>query len=354
MNNNFITITNEEYHNHKNISSTNLKTLLNNPHLFYVKKYLGQDTKPTQAMILGSLIHNFLEHGELKDIYVLPCTSLGEMKLEGNGLNKKLFEEFKESKYYNLEEWNEQLVDEKGKDKYLFSHKILTNINDNCISLKDAFLLEELIKGLKGYSFYKDVFDNGSVIKEKAIFFKYDDLDLKAKIDALAINDLDKEIIIYDYKTISDISQKGINENMRLYCYNLQAYFYMLAVKSIKEYEDYDISFKFIFQSKTEPTNCKMLTIYDNQALNKDFGILSLHLEGKILFEEGIQLYKKYYTTYGLDKVWFNEIPEIKINNNNENIIYNFNKIINEKYSFANIMYNNEACLVNKDDENLM
>ena len=346
------TITNSEYRNDPAISRSDLILLLKNPNDFYNVKYKGKKLEHTQAMLVGSEIHAFLEGAEFKDLIVLPSTTAGQIRFEGNGTQKKLFEDFRESPYFKAEEWDYNTMDDKGKEKYTFFHRTIKSekdLNENCIAYSSMKKLEAMMEALKKQEFYEDIVLNKNVLKEQSILFDYEGIHLKIRMDGFMVSHKTKTAIIYDYKSTADMNPFSLFESIKLYGYNVQAYMYMLGLSSLEAYENYKIIFRIIFQSKQEPSNCRIIEFKFNEEQGNET-MNCLIKEGKCMFEKSLEIYKTYLAEYGETKEWLNKAYMIPLDFHHNMIMNTNNKIVSNYFPCAgdDLLYDFENAELNK------
>ncbi len=332
-NNTLITISNAEYRKHEAMSKSDFALLLKNPNDFWNVKYNGKTLKQTQGMLVGSCIHAFLEGEEYKDLIVLPSTEKGEIRLEGGALQKKMFQDFEKSPYFKSEEWDIITQDDKGKETFKFYHrhyKTEEDLPENAIAFSSMKVVEEMIEALKKQEFYVKNALNPKVLKEKSIFFEYNGVKLKARMDGIKADQGSKQIVIYDYKSISSLEPRDVLESIKKYAYNLQAYIYMLAVKSIPQFNDYKITFQFIFQSKVEPNSCSAVELSLDEITQETlYG--RLLSDAKEMLDKGIEVYKKYLSK-GTEKEWLNETTILPLDINHNLYMRKHNEIVANHY----------------------
>ena len=346
------TITNSEYRNDPAFSRSDLILILKDLNDFYNVKYKGKKLKQTQAMMVGNEIHAFLEGAEFKDLIVLPSTDGGQIRFEGNGTQKKLFEDFRESPYFKAEEWDYNTMDDKGKEKYTFFHRTIKSekdLNENCIAYSSMKKLEEMVEALKKQKFYEEIVLDKNVLKEQSIFFDYKGTPLKIRMDGFMVSHTTKTAVIYDYKSTADMNPFSLFESIKLYGYNVQAYMYMLGLSTLEAYKDYQIIFRVIFQSKQEPNNCRIIEFkFNEEQANETMNCLIK--EGKLMFEKALELYKKYVSKYGEGKEWLNEAYILPLDFNHNTIMNTNNKIISNNFPYAgdDLLYDFENAELNK------
>lgn len=344
-------ITNAEYRNHCALSRSDLILLLKNPNDFYNVKFKNKKLEQTQAMLVGTEIHAFLEGAEFKDLIVLPSTDSGQIRFEGSGTQKKLFEDFKNSPYYKFEEWDFTTVDDKGKEKYAFAHKFIkteNDLNDNCIAYSGMKKLEAMIEALKKQEFYHEIALNPNVLKEQSIFFEYEGLELKTRMDGFLFDKEQKIAVIYDYKSTADMNPYSLFESIKSYGYNVQAYMYMLALHSLDAFKDYKIFFRIIFQSKQEPSNCRIIE-FSFAEEQQNSTMTALFKEGKEMFLKALSVYKEYQKLYGENTEWLNKAFNMPLDFNHNVIMSTNNKIIANIYPYArdDLLYDFENAELN-------
>jgi hypothetical protein len=187
-----------------------------------------------------------------------------------------------------------------------------------------------MIEALKKQEFYVKNALNPKVLKEKSIFFEYNGVKLKARMDGIKADQGSKQIVIYDYKSISSLEPRDVLESIKKYAYNLQAYIYMLAVKSIPQFNDYKITFQFIFQSKVEPNSCSAVELSLDEITQETlYG--RLLSDAKEMLDKGIEVYKKYLSK-GTEKEWLNETTILPLDINHNLYMRKHNEIVANHY----------------------
>lgn len=189
-------MSNEDYHNHKSISSSRVKVLLENPY-----EYLNPIEKDSKAFSLGSATHSLVlePHKFDNEFAVAPS------------LNRRT---------------------KKGKEEYL-------KFEDENIG--KTVLLKEEFENAKNIA--KSVLDLNlpflkDGITECSFFSKFDGVDVRCRPDYYK-EDMG---IVVDLKTTDDASLKGFAKSVANFGYHTQASFYLKTLESMGLN-----AFKFVF-----------------------------------------------------------------------------------------------------------
>jgi hypothetical protein len=172
---------NKEYHAHKSISASGLKTIF----LQSVYHHLNKKFKYSPAMNFGSAVHEVLLEDNTDNIVTLPELNL---RTKAGREERDLIVEKNKNKIVITQNENENI------------RTILYNYRKHNLALK---LLGELNE------------------KEVSYYGKIDSIPVRIRPDGIKLSDY-----IIDIKTCQDASPKGFRSAIYRYAYHLQAVFY--------------------------------------------------------------------------------------------------------------------------------
>ena len=185
-----IEISNEEYHAHPALSSTDIKTVANKS----LAHWKGQIRKESVAFDLGSAVHAMLLEPELNLVIKGPETRRGKA-------------------------WSEAYAIAKDEGRILLTEADY----DLAVSMSEACLKNPAANHFLTHS---------DLLCEKS-FFATDpekDLELKTRPDGL----LKEHGIVIDIKTCQDASPEGFARAVRTFGYDIQAAFYLHVLRLCK------------------------------------------------------------------------------------------------------------------------
>jgi exodeoxyribonuclease VIII len=226
----------EDYHNHKALGSSGIKTLLKNPY-----EFLNPIKRDNANLDLGSAIHKMILEKDTfyEEFIVLP-------KLDRRKKTDK--------------EAYDKFLEKKG------DRKVLQEDDFNLvINITNSLLSQQTI--------VKSFLNGGTA--EESFFSKINKIDVKCRPDYYI---QDKGVVV-DIKTCQDSSKDKFTKDIINYGYHIQASFYLDVLKSLNKKADH---FIFIALQKIEPY---MVGVY---ILSKKDIIL-----GRELYEKGLQIYKE-------------------------------------------------------------
>jgi exodeoxyribonuclease VIII len=171
------TISNDDYHVGPGLSRSDLMAFIKGPNYF---KHYRKDKKSSRAMATGSAFHSMLLEPEefRKDYVVAP---------DGINFATKAGKEFKE--LHNT--------------KTVMKGQEYDRLNEMAIAVQTHPVVTPLLDGLK----------------EKAMWFKFNDVELKTKPDLITIKD---KVYIVDFKTTRDLSERKMKYSIRDHGYDIQ------------------------------------------------------------------------------------------------------------------------------------
>ena len=204
---------NEEYHAHKSISASGLKTI----HLQSVYHFLNQKFKFSPAMNFGSAVHEVLLEDNTNKIVTLP-----ELNLRTKA--------GKEERDLILKENKDKIVISQDENENI--RKILTNYRKHNLALKLLSSLNE---------------------REVSYYGEINSIPVRIRADGIKLNEY-----IIDIKTCQDASPKAFRSAIYRYAYHLQATFYCEGL-------GYDPrTFRFIAIENKYPFNIAVYTMSED------------------------------------------------------------------------------------------
>ena len=234
-------IANSDYHAHKAISSSNCKDLLKSPWYYWHNK--KNQSKPTAAMELGSMIHHLI--------------------LEPNTFDD----------YYMVAEIPKRTT-KAGKAEY---QELLEQANGRKLVALDDFLkAQEMRHNLEKNPVVRALLSGGSA--EQATFWLDEDTGVECKAKADFLN-LERGVIV-DLKTTSSLaSELCFKRTVEQYKYHLSAAFYQQGFK-LAIGEKFDLF--FIAVETFEPFN------FATYKLSSE-----LMRQGESLYRESLRVYRE-------------------------------------------------------------
>ena len=214
-------MTNEEYHAHPALGSSNLKQLLKNPYAFA----MGIKQEESKALDIGSAVHKLvLEPHEFNDEFAI------------------------------MPDFNLRTTDGKNA-KAMFE---MDNVGKTVISQSDYEIVTQCANRLKEIA--KPFLTGG--VPEKAFFGEIDGVAVKCKPDYF----IESIGLIVDLKVVKDASKNGFSKACGEYEYYIQEALYCEVLRQ----NGYNINkFSFLPVEKKEPF---MMGVYELDHVAKDFG----------------------------------------------------------------------------------
>lgn len=257
------------------ISNSSLKCLLQSPKKF--KDYLEGTNEQlnTKSTTLGTLVHMYVLERDKFDAEVevmeVKMPSVTDKQLVCLDIADGLNEVEAYRKYYSTKEDDKkvQAKVDKLKEEYPDYIEYLKKCKEKqVISTETLRQVESIAESLKGHKLaLKLLFHTPSEVdmledierhNEKAILFKYKDVDCKALLDRLIIDREAKTITLVDLKTTSYLS--NFNESFNKLRYDIQLAFYSLALTlGIEDIEDY----KFLTYIVAVDSGTKQVKVYN-------------------------------------------------------------------------------------------
>jgi hypothetical protein len=277
------------YYEKPAVSASALKKFEYSPKLFNDMITGTAKGKDTASLSFGRLVHELvLTPEEFDNKYVVstidkPSGQMGE--LCDNLFINKLYDEFTDDEFI----WDNAYAQvgfkkdkiESVKEKFLVANKdsivpkeyydfLVASIGKQVISKEDLAKAKEYVERLKGHKgANKLLFETPGKV-EHEIFWNWESLDAKSKIDKFIIDEDNKKIYLIDLKTTSQqvygkqvtpnsnpylATYTGFLKDITFYDYLLQMEFYSQALKYI--YPDYEIICYLV------PINDYSCTVYE-------------------------------------------------------------------------------------------
>lgn len=286
------------------ISNSDLSLLKISPRLFYAKKS-GKILSSNQDMDFGSAVHHYiLETHSFFDKYVVFDGLKPESPQQTAAINYIAFSEdnieIKDAyaKFYSCTGKSTQKIQAEA-ERLILPLMPYVNVlrqGKNILTSKEFDAIEGMYNDIMQHkrASYLLFGDNG--YSEYPIFFEYNGLKFKSKLDRWILGDI---IYIIDYKTTSDINNFGISFNK--YDYGRQLACYTLALreelKRLKiPFASKNFEWKIIASDKQRSYECKVFDIpYEviNQGLARfDELVNKLIMHQKYGFERSIAYYE--------------------------------------------------------------
>ncbi|MEG0407206.1 MAG: PD-(D/E)XK nuclease-like domain-containing protein [Acinetobacter sp.] len=195
-------LSNENYHKHEAVSSSQLKTILRSPAHFYAKHIAENEHKQTPAMALGSAIHSlFLEpHNFENDCAIEPVvnkrTNAGKAELEAF---------------------------------------LSENIGKTIITLNQYDSAKAIVEAMKLHPMYSMLLHGGT--REASVFYKDEEtnLDCRVRFDwhvAPNTSEYFPNGLIMDIKKTTDARESEFSRSCQKYGYALSASMYLQGYKA--------------------------------------------------------------------------------------------------------------------------
>jgi len=284
-------MTEKQYYKEKRVSSSSLKWFEQSP--LYFKKMLDEEIKQIQLswFELGRQVHmsilepDLFEASYMSMTYKVPTSKNQKLfcdrymtnthdKVDAykfaytiKGKSDKKIEEEANKVYKHLENYIEYLI--KSKDY----RDVLPESKWNLIQdLKSAALSHKAGSDLLIDDKEKEMKSEVEYFNEYVIFWKYPNgVECKSMLDRFIIDHKNKEIILVDVKTSSDVGNFG--EHFMHFKYYRQMAFYWMAIihefkDKIKNFDEYKKTTKIVAVQTKEIPLCRVFTI-DEGLLNR-------------------------------------------------------------------------------------
>jgi hypothetical protein len=149
---------------------------------------------------------------------------------------------------------------------------------------------------------------SGTHYNEQEVYFEYEGVDCKSKIDKIVIDDDNKKIKLVDLKTTSK-NVYNFGKSVEYYDYDRQLYFYTQAVRAFlgDKYKDYEIECYFVVVQTTSLNESAVYLVSEGilergkEKFTNLFNRLKFHLDTQN-FEVPIEFQEKGYMTLEIEK----------------------------------------------------
>lgn len=279
---------------------------LTQPHREFEEEYHVSNLENKPSDTIKSIVNQVFDKvTEQEEQINLTLFSYEEVILEccnEHGYQSRWNDETRINKVCEAWEYWEDLIDSRGKQ---------------VLSQEEKDLIDTIVMSIRTCEATSKYFNKQGVSYQVPIYFEYMDVDCKALLDMIIIDEENKSIQPIDIKTMGD-KVIYFPQSLRKRRYDIQAAFYVEGLKYL--YPEYKIlPFKFIVESTVDPGNPLVFTC-DETLLNiGKHGRGVVYLEGDIYedrevittyyhrteeikgFSQLVELYK-YYTENGFDK----------------------------------------------------
>lgn len=301
-------LSNDDYHGGPGLSSSNLKTILKNSVLDFLKEK-ENPKPPTKALIFGTAFHTMVLEPHL---FFNEFTIANDLPKAPSRSKKDGKEIFKEWKDLHKEKWDqeyaerwislttgEMVLDEPDltSDKWTYVPESFSSsnwqdeylaweypdlLNAKTLTLDEYWLLKEMAKVFHEHPTMMALYSNG---KAEESFFAIDPktgLLIKCRTDYRINNTLK---IISDVKTCESAVREDFRKNIGKFFYHLSASFYKFVIKLVTG-DDYEFIYTPV--EKSEPY--KIAAYRANDASSES---------GEKLFRIALNRFKAYQDTIG-------------------------------------------------------
>lgn len=235
----------EYYNNQERLSQSRLKLLLKSPKLFLD----NPQSELTPSLLLGTVVDEYItDPNEFhKNFIILPDTLKVSDAVKNiiqhvvddkeGELEDKILRAYEKENYQSNWKPETKIKNfEKMKDYYDF---VLTNADKTIVdqeTYNTALMMAENLKE-RALKEYENTFEY-TIEKQLPILFEYDGVPLKALLDYVVVDDVNKTIKVIDIKTTSDYVTE-FPKSFKKFGYGYQAEMYRLAMLKAIEYTNY-------------------------------------------------------------------------------------------------------------------
>lgn len=263
----------EEYYNNPRLSQSKLKLLLSGPKAFNEVKEPELFFEEKKHFIIGGAVDCLLTQGEEifnKNYYVSilnekPSDTIKSIIQEVFSVVTEPTEILSNHRdailiacnnhnYQN--NWKDDTRINKICENYLYWLELLNSRGKIILSQEEYNTINSIVQSLKTHPVSESLFNfdefNKEIFYQFPIYFEYEKIEMKALLDIVIIDHINKEVNIYDIKTIGDEVinfYKSYSRNR----YDIQAITYSIAMRQYLDkngLEKYKINpFKFVVES---------------------------------------------------------------------------------------------------------
>ena len=220
-------LTNEEYHSHEALSSSNIKVMAKSPLHFKHFVFNGNKQETTDAMEFGTLLHSAILENKI-DYVVGPDVSRA------------------------TKEWKEFVKQNEGK-------KVLKP--------DDAKMIEDMHEVAKSNVYLQNLLSEALI--EQSFFCEFQGIYMKARPDFMVKLD-NGMYIIGDYKSTTTASKEGFTRKIFDLDYHISAIHYMTVLSQVLQVPLDKIIFIWVAQEKTAPY---VISIFDMSTEMFDYSL---------------------------------------------------------------------------------